>query len=155
MPVKLRLTSRTSTPTIPLHLDCHQWTSLRPLGAPAWQDSLRARKRVRRIFKQVFKNTAGKLFLTITLTDFFNVFGKRRPSFAPFTTPLYSSVAYSLLSWVVESASGQPFESFVKENIFDVVGMGSSSSGAVPEDGTGFVPAEDIWWDGDLDMLNP
>ena len=89
------------------------------------------------------------------MPDFLAVFGKHRPSFGAFTTPLYSSVTYSLVSWVVEAATGQSFESFVQENIFDVADMPSTSSGEKPGDGTGFIPVDDIWWDGDLGLLNP
>lgn len=56
---------------------------------------------------------------------------------------------------VIESATGQSFDSFVQDNIFDVANMAGSSSGETPEDGTGFIPENDPWWDGDLGFLNP
>ncbi|SPO05485.1 uncharacterized protein DNG_08172 [Cephalotrichum gorgonifer] len=90
-----------------------------------------------------------------TREDFFAIFGKHRPAFAPFTTPMYTNPAYSVLSWVLEAATGKTFESLVQENIFDVAGMPRSTSGKRPEDGTGFIPTSSVWWDGDLGFLAP
>lgn len=55
---------------------------------------------------------------------------------------------------VIEAATGQSFDSFVQENIFDAANMVSSSTGETPEDGTGFIPTDDVWWDGELGFLN-
>lgn len=89
------------------------------------------------------------------LVDFLSIFGKHRPAFGAFTTPLYSNSAFSVLSWVVEAATGQSFESFVQENIFKVANMTSTSAGKTPEDGTGFIPVDDSIWDLDWGYMNP
>lgn len=83
------------------------------------------------------------------------MFGKHRPSFGAFTTPLYSTPPFVVLSWVIEAATGKDFDTVVRENVFDVADMASTSTGKKPDDGTGFIPADSPWWDGDLGYLNP
>lgn len=83
------------------------------------------------------------------------MFGKHRPTFGAFDSPVYVSTSYGILAMVIEAATGQSFDSFVQENIFDVADMPGSSTGETPDDGTGFIPADDPWWDGDLGFLNP
>lgn len=89
------------------------------------------------------------------LADFFSNFGKHRPAFGPFTTPLYSNPSFSVMAWVVEAATGQSFESFVEEHIFEVANMTSTTTGRVPDDGTGFIPVGDTIWDTDQGFLGP
>lgn len=38
-------------------------------------------------------------------------------------TPMYSDMAYDLLGLVIQEVSGQPFETYIKENFFDPAGM--------------------------------
>jgi CubicO group peptidase (beta-lactamase class C family) len=47
--------------------------------------------------------------------------------FAPGTTPAYSNYATSVAGYVVSRISGQPLEAYIKANIFDPLGMNSST----------------------------
>lgn len=48
---------------------------------------------------------------------------------APGSTFSYSNAAYQLLAHLIERVSGQPFESFLQQNIFSPLGMQDSGSG--------------------------
>jgi CubicO group peptidase (beta-lactamase class C family) len=79
--------------------------------------------------------------------QFFRDFGKRHPVFAPFTTPVYSNEASVILGFVVEAASGQSYDEFVQQNIFDPIGMTNTSIFTPPEqDAWGFIPQNETWW---------
>ncbi|PKS13384.1 hypothetical protein jhhlp_000155 [Lomentospora prolificans] len=83
-------------------------------------------------------------------------YGKHRPAWAPFTTPMYSNVAFSFLSFVIEQVTNKTFDEHVQESIFTPLGMDSTTSGAKPEDdASGFIPAEDPWWFLNLGVFNP
>lgn len=47
--------------------------------------------------------------------------------FEPGTTPAYSNYGYGLAGYLVERASGAPFEEYVQREILDLVGMDSST----------------------------
>jgi len=47
--------------------------------------------------------------------------------FAPGTTPAYSNYGASLAGYIVERVSGKPFDDYVKENIFQPLGMAHST----------------------------
>lgn len=47
--------------------------------------------------------------------------------FEPGTTPAYSNYGYGLAGYLVERASGVPFEDYVQREIFDRIGMDSST----------------------------
>ncbi|MBF0696981.1 serine hydrolase domain-containing protein [Actinomyces bowdenii] len=54
---------------------------------------------------------------------------KDRPAqvFAPGTTPAYSNYGMALAGYIVQRASGQPFEDYVREHVLEPAGMGSST----------------------------
>ncbi|KAI0386747.1 beta-lactamase/transpeptidase-like protein [Hypomontagnella monticulosa] len=87
-------------------------------------------------------------------TDFWDNFGKRNPVFAPYSSPLYSNTAFFILSLIVESVSGIPFNDFVQKNIFDVAGM-SSSTYAKPDDKVGAISLNDLNWNSSLGIEDP
>lgn len=47
-------------------------------------------------------------------------------AFSPGTDYQYSNSGYTLLAWVVEKTSGQTLAAYLKENVFDPVGMAST-----------------------------
>jgi CubicO group peptidase (beta-lactamase class C family) len=52
--------------------------------------------------------------------------------FAPGSRYRYSSPGYTLLAWIVEKTSGQPYASFLANRIFAPLGMTSASAGDPP-----------------------
>ncbi|KAF3058526.1 hypothetical protein GL218_05924 [Daldinia childiae] len=86
--------------------------------------------------------------------DFWENFGKRDPTFAPYTTPMYSNTAFYLLSLVIESVSGLPFNDFVQKNVVDLVGM-TRTSLAKPDDKLGVICLNDTTWDDILGIDDP
>ncbi|KAI1773445.1 beta-lactamase/transpeptidase-like protein [Hypoxylon cercidicola] len=87
-------------------------------------------------------------------TDFWDNFGKRKPVFTPYSNPLYSNTAFYLLSLVVESVSGVPFNDFVQEHILDLVGMPKTSYGK-PDDKLGAISLDDTTWNSSLGIEDP
>ncbi|KAI0108121.1 beta-lactamase/transpeptidase-like protein [Daldinia grandis] len=86
--------------------------------------------------------------------DFWGNFGKRDPTFAPYTTPMYSNTAFYLLSVVIELISGLPFNDFVQKRILDPVGM-TKTSLAKPDDKLGAICSNDTTWDDILGVDDP
>ncbi|KAI9150104.1 Beta-lactamase-like protein [Paramyrothecium foliicola] len=94
---------------------------------------------------------------TCTSKDLIAHINSRPPVFNTYTSPSYSNIAFALLSMVVESATGGKFEDLVKEGIYDVAGMKSSSfNGPVSSfDKKGFVPQGEVTWNGTLGVFEP
>ncbi|RSL62640.1 hypothetical protein CEP54_005570 [Fusarium duplospermum] len=89
-----------------------------------------------------------------TVPDFWDNFGKRSPVYAPWTSPIYSNVAFLILALVIEEVSGQKFEDFVQENVLDVAGM-SSTTYTKPKDSVGAISPDDAYWNATLGILDP
>ncbi|RSM18283.1 hypothetical protein CDV31_002802 [Fusarium ambrosium] len=89
-----------------------------------------------------------------TVPDFWDNFGKRSPVYTPWTSPIYSNVAFLILGLVIEEVSGQKFEDFVQENVLDVAGM-SSTTYTKPEDSVGAISPDDAFWNATLGILDP
>jgi CubicO group peptidase (beta-lactamase class C family) len=68
-----------------------------------------------------------------TLADVVTILSKQEPEFAPGTQFRYYSGGFAILGRIIEVVSGKPFEQFIKERIFDPLGM---------KDSFFFVPAE-------------
>src|SRR6478736_8573148 len=99
---------------------------------PGWNTSLRRSRRV--------KNQHSKTKLTGI--DFWDNFGKRPPTFAPWGNPVYSNIAFFVMSLVIERVSGQSYEEFVQKNVLDVAGM-KSTTYAKPDDSVGAIGPDD------------
>lgn len=65
----------------------------------------------------------------LTLAELIDVFKDLPPDFAPGEKFRYSNSGYVLAGAVIEKASGQSYEEFVEENIFEPLGMTSSDYG--------------------------
>ncbi|RYP74952.1 hypothetical protein DL770_007505 [Monosporascus sp. CRB-9-2] len=73
---------------------------------------------------------------------FWDHFGNREPVSATATSPLYSNIAFLILSLAVESASKMPLSDFVPEHILDPVGM-SSTAYTEPDNKVGAISLDD------------
>lgn len=64
--------------------------------------------------------------------------------FTPGENYKYSNTGYVLLGWIVEIASGQSYETFLRENIFQPLGMNDSgydsNTAVIPQRAAGYVP---------------
>ncbi|KAJ4201207.1 hypothetical protein NW767_006859 [Fusarium falciforme] len=89
-----------------------------------------------------------------TVPDFWDNFGKRSPVYSPWTSPIYSNVAFLILGLVIEEVSGQKFEDFVQEKVLDVAGM-TSTTYTKPEDSVGAISPDDVYWNATLGILDP
>jgi CubicO group peptidase (beta-lactamase class C family) len=68
-----------------------------------------------------------------TLADVVAILSKQEPEFEPGTQFRYYSGGFAILGRIIEVVSGKPFEQFIKERIFDPLGM---------KDSFFFIPAE-------------
>jgi len=67
---------------------------------------------------------------------FIALYGARDLAFEPGSKWYYSNYGYVLLGAILESVTGQPFDTYYAENIFRVAGMHSTSQLPSPEDKT-------------------
>jgi D-alanyl-D-alanine carboxypeptidase len=66
-----------------------------------------------------------------TPNDYVKLYGDRAPAFEPGTDSRYSNYGYVLLGAIIEKASGQSYDDYVRKHIFAVAGM--RDTGALPE----------------------
>lgn len=71
---------------------------------------------------------------------------RRPPVYKPYTNPVYSNIALSLLGYVVEAANNKTFAEVLEEKIFCPVGMNNSYIGTVPPREDMFIPEKDTIW---------
>lgn len=71
-----------------------------------------------------------------------SIFQREPLLFAPGSRYRYSSPGYTLLAWIVEKTSGQPYASFLGDGIFAPLGMATASAGD-PPGGTGMARGYD------------
>ncbi|KAI0505879.1 beta-lactamase/transpeptidase-like protein [Xylaria bambusicola] len=86
-----------------------------------------------------------------TRAEFFRDFGKRHPVYAPWTNPVYSNVASSILGFAVESATNMSYDAYVQQAIFGPLGMTNTTIFEAPKERSwGFIPKGDIWFGSSL-----
>ncbi|KAK5635362.1 hypothetical protein RRF57_011074 [Xylaria bambusicola] len=86
-----------------------------------------------------------------TRAEFFRDFGKRHPVYAPWTNPVYSNVASSILGFAVESATNMSYDAYVQQAIFDPLDMTNTTIFEAPKERSwGFIPEGDIWFGSSL-----
>ncbi|KAH8199700.1 hypothetical protein TruAng_006108 [Truncatella angustata] len=78
-------------------------------------------------------------------TLFWDLFGQRPPVYAPFKVPVYSNIAFALISWAVEVAANVTFSEYVRETIWKPTGM-LHTFASQPNDSLGAIPTDDTWW---------
>lgn len=61
-----------------------------------------------------------------TLADVVTILSKQEPDFEPGTQFRYYSGGFAILGRIIEVVSGKPFEQFIKERVFDPLGMKDS-----------------------------
>ncbi|KAI1407727.1 beta-lactamase/transpeptidase-like protein [Hypoxylon sp. FL1857] len=84
-------------------------------------------------------------------TEFFRDFGKRHPVYAPFTNPVYSNVASSILGFALEAITNMTYEDYVKRSIFDPLHMTNTTIFNGPENNAwGFIPVNETYWGSSL-----
>jgi CubicO group peptidase (beta-lactamase class C family) len=65
-------------------------------------------------------------------------------------------MAFAILGFVIESVSETTYDDFVKREILEPLDLSNTTTGLAPKiDKSGFIPANDIWWGGDLGFSNP
>ncbi|OAL28251.1 hypothetical protein AYO22_02957 [Fonsecaea multimorphosa] len=89
-----------------------------------------------------------------TWNDFFDNFGRRPPVYAPFTTPVYSNIGYSLLGRVIENVSGKTYAVYLEDAIFTPANLTRTFVGAPANSSLGFIPAATSWWGTSLGYEN-
>jgi len=68
----------------------------------------------------------GRRTMPGSLEEILAVFKDEPLDFEPGSQYQYSNSGYALLGMVIEAASGKSYEDYIKENIFDVIGMANS-----------------------------
>jgi CubicO group peptidase (beta-lactamase class C family) len=68
----------------------------------------------------------SRILAPMTVQELIDGFKKEPMQFAPGTRWVYNNSAYVLLGAIVEKASGKTYEAFVRERIFQPLGMSSS-----------------------------
>jgi D-alanyl-D-alanine carboxypeptidase len=66
-----------------------------------------------------------------TPNDYVKLYGNRAPAFAPGSDHRYSNYGYMLLGAIIERASGQSYDEYMRKNVFEPAGM--IDTGALPE----------------------
>jgi len=76
---------------------------------------------------------------TCNRTQLYAGLAKLPPSFAPFTTPVYSDIGFVLLSYVAERITGKPFKDLVADSVLTPLNLTHTFVKA-PEDALGIIP---------------
>ncbi|KAI0545315.1 beta-lactamase/transpeptidase-like protein [Xylaria curta] len=90
-------------------------------------------------------------FPTCSRKQFFSGIEQFHPSLPPFTTAAYSNVAFQLLSYALETITGKPFESLLKETVIEPLGLNNTFLRA-PDNARGIIPGnpDQTGWSFDL-----
>lgn len=83
------------------------------------------------IFTEEFATAAKERFERPQ--DYFPLFAHDPPLFEPGTSERYSNGGYMVLGAIIEAVSGQSYDDYVREHIFDPAGMDATGSFAMDE----------------------
>jgi hypothetical protein len=88
--------------------------------------------------------------------DFLKGFANRDPIFATFQTPVYSNSAFQILSYALESITGQDFGTLMEDGLFKPLNL-SNTSYTQPDDSLGVIVGNktSTYWDSNLGDLWP
>ncbi|KAI0444317.1 beta-lactamase/transpeptidase-like protein [Xylaria telfairii] len=78
-------------------------------------------------------------FPTCTRKQFFNGIKQFYPSLTPFTSAAYSNVGFQLIGYALETITGKPFESLLKETVLEPLGLNNTFLRA-PASKRGIIP---------------
>ncbi|KAF9701819.1 hypothetical protein EKO04_000006 [Ascochyta lentis] len=76
------------------------------------------------------------------------------PIFAPNQQSTYSNVAFELLGMVIERVTGQSYQSYIEQAVFQPLNM-SKSTLSLPPDAAGVIPLGPQYWDIDEGIQSP
>jgi CubicO group peptidase (beta-lactamase class C family) len=76
---------------------------------------------------------------TCTREQLFEGLAKLPPSFAPFTTPVYSDLGFVLLSFIAERITGKSYKTLVTDSILTPLNL-TNTFVNVPHDSVGIIP---------------
>ena len=81
---------------------------------------------------------------------------KQPPLHPPYQTPVYSNLAYVLLSYVAESIAGKPFLSMIEEAVIKPLNLTSTFT-KMPDDKLGAMPSNptESGWNYDMGNESP
>ncbi|KAH8163379.1 hypothetical protein CIB48_g4849 [Xylaria polymorpha] len=102
--------------------------------------------------KREFSNVRTDKWLPlISLVEFFNGIKQFYPSLTPFTSAAYSNVGFQLLGYALETITGKPFESLLKETVLEPLGLNNTFFRA-PDSKRGIIPGnpDQTGWSFDL-----
>lgn len=73
---------------------------------------------------------------------------QREPIYLPYTSPSYSNVGFAILGMVIDAATNKSYIDNIRNDIFDIVNMNSSSFNGFVESFSqnGFVPVGETTW---------
>ncbi|MCX6580443.1 MAG: serine hydrolase [Candidatus Aminicenantes bacterium] len=79
-------------------------------------------------YEELFEKHKWDTSKTADNNDLIALLKKQQPAllFEPGSKFIYSNTGYVLLASIIQKASGQPYETFLKQNIFDPLGMKNS-----------------------------
>ncbi|RZA32662.1 MAG: serine hydrolase [Lysobacteraceae bacterium] len=92
----------------------------------------------------------GPIQKTVTTAQLIDTFKAEKPDFAPGQGWHYNNSGYVLVGAVIEAASGMPWHAYLKQSLFDPLGLrhtgyGDESLGLIPGHVTGYTLANDKW----------
>lgn len=80
------------------------------------------------------------------MTDFWSDFGKRSPTYGPFTTPAYSDASYDILGLVIERVSNETYGNYIQRKILSPLNMTRTFVTKPEDDSIGFISTEANFW---------
>lgn len=86
-------------------------------------------------------------------SELYRDIGKRHPVFAPFTTPMYSNLAFGILGLVLERVSNMSYAEFTQSTILAPLGLENTTVSTPSSLQNAFVPNQTVaedWWGVDL-----
>jgi hypothetical protein len=104
--------------------------------------------------EQVFHLSLKAYVIIDVRVEYLQGFVKRHPVFPTQLTPIYSNAAFHILGYALEAIVGDSFESIMKRDIFEPLGL-SNSSVRKPERGSGVIPSGETQWETDTGDETP
>ncbi|XPS67708.1 hypothetical protein M3J09_000009 [Ascochyta lentis] len=89
-----------------------------------------------------------------TPKDLLDSLKSKIPIFAPNQQSTYSNVAFELLGMVIERVTGQSYQSYIEQAVFQPLNM-SKSTLSLPPDAAGVIPLGPQYWDIDEGIQSP
>jgi quinol monooxygenase YgiN len=80
-----------------------------------------------------------------TRAQFFEGFSKRHPVYASSTAPIYSNVAFQILSYALENITGVAFATSVHDGLFSPLNLTGSSWTVPASNSSGLIPDDSSW----------